>query len=66
MNNQNSAQTTEVDLLELFYAILAGKWTILFFTVMATFLAFIYAYGKTPIYSADTLLQVEKQKTAIP
>ena len=66
MNNQNSTQTTEVDLLELFYAIRAGKWTILFFTVMAAFLAFIYAYGKTPIYSADTLLQVEKQKTAIP
>lgn len=65
-DNQNNTQTTEVDLLELFYAILAGKWTILLFSIIAIFLAFIYAYGKTPVYHADTLLQVEQQKTSIP
>ena len=56
----------EIDLLELIYTILNGKWTIIFFTLLALALAFIYAYGKQPIYKSDALLQVEKKKAAIP
>ena len=48
----------EIDLLELIYTILNGKWTIIFFTLLALALAFIYAYGKQPIYKSDALLQV--------
>ncbi len=56
----------EIDLLELVYTILDGKWLILFFILLSTFLAFIYAFGQPPIYKADAVLQVESKKAAIP
>ncbi len=55
----------EIDLSELFFTLLDGKLLILFLTLMTTALAFMYAYGKTPIYVADALLQVEKKKAII-
>lgn len=56
----------EIDLLQLFHTIWHGKWLIFLFTLIAIILAFIYAFGQTPIYKADALLQVEKKKAAIP
>ena len=69
MNDKTSLTTSEddeIDLLELLSTILDGKWTIIFFTLLATTLAFIYAFGLTPVYKADALLQVESTKTSIP
>ncbi len=71
MSNQEQAQKSqsdddEIDLLELIHTLLDGKWQILFFSFMATILAFIYAYGQLPIYKADTLLQVEEKKSGVP
>jgi len=56
----------EIDLLELFRTLLNGKWIILLFTLLAMIAAFVYAFGKTPIYNADALLQVETEKAGIP
>ncbi len=71
MNDKTQSTVTqeeddEIDLLQLFHTVWHGKWLILFFTLSAIVLAFIYAYGQTPIYKADALLQVEKKKAAIP
>ena len=71
MNDKDSSVLThqnddEIDLLDLLYTILNGKWIILLFTVISTVLAFIYAYGQTPIYKADALLRVEGEKSTIP
>ncbi|MGK0272162.1 MAG: tyrosine-protein kinase Etk/Wzc [Cocleimonas sp.] len=65
-NFDKKIEDDEIDLLELFRALLNGKWLILFFTILATLAAFIYAFGKAPIYKADTLLQVETKKAGIP
>ncbi len=65
-NNASQQEDDEIDLLQLFHTIWHGKWLILFFTLSAIVLAFIYAYGQTPIYKADALLQVEKKKATIP
>ncbi len=65
-NINNQIDDDEIDLLELFRTILNGKWLILFFTVLATLAAFVYAFGKAPIYRADALLQVETKKAGIP
>jgi len=71
MNDQtskinNQVDEDEIDLLDLFRTILNGKWVILLFTILAIVLAFIYAFGKAPIYRADALLQVETKKSGIP
>ena len=62
----NSQEDDEIDLRELLGTILSEKWLILFFTIVFILLAFVYAFGSTPIYKADSLLQVESQKAAIP
>ena len=56
----------EIDLRELIGTILSGKWLILFFTIAFMLLAIVYAFSITPIYKADSLLQIESQKAGIP
>ena len=56
----------EIDLLELFRTLLDGKWIILLFTLLFIAGAIVYAFGATPIYKADTLLQVETKKAGVP
>jgi tyrosine-protein kinase Etk/Wzc len=56
----------EIDLLEIFHNIQKNKWFILFFTFFVSIIVFIYAYGKPPIYQANTLLRVESKKASIP
>ncbi len=63
--NQNN-DDDEIDLLELFRTLLNGKWIILLFTLLFIAVAIVYAFGATPIYKADTLLQVETKKAGIP
>ncbi len=65
-NINNQFDDDEIDLLDLFRTILNGKWIILLFTLLAILAAFIYAFGKDPIYKADALLQVETKKSGIP
>lgn len=55
----------EIDLLELFRTLLNGKWIILLFTFFFFVVAFIYANDKAPVYQADTLLHIEKEKIRI-
>ena len=55
-----------INLLDVAHTIRQGKWLILFFTLISSLLAFIYTYGQSPIYKADTLLRVESQKAGIP
>lgn len=70
MNKQNqsklSTEEEEIDLLDFLQTLLDGKWLILFFSLLGIILAFIYAFGATPVYKADALLQVESQKAVIP
>ena len=66
ITQSSKQEDDEIDLLELIYTILHGKWLILFFTLLSTFLAFIYAFGQPPVYRADAVLQVESKKAAIP
>ena len=65
-NNSQNSDDDEIDLLELFRTLLNGKWIILLFTTLFIIGAVVYAFGKTPIYKADTLLQVETKKAGIP
>jgi tyrosine-protein kinase Etk/Wzc len=71
MNDQPQSSSTsqdndEIDLLQLLYTILEGKWLILLFMLIATGIAFIYAFGQPSIYKADALLQVESKKAMVP
>ncbi len=71
MNDKNQSANTErddddIDLLELVFTALQGKWTILAFTLITTLLAFLYAFGKPTVYKADALLRVEDSKASIP
>jgi len=64
--NTNNQSDDEIDLRELLGTILEGKWLIAFMSLVFIFGAFIYAYGQDPVYKADSLLQVESQKSGIP
>lgn len=51
----------EIDLLKLFYELLR-KWKVIVgFTLFTTILGLIYALLATPIYKADTLIQIEQK-----
>lgn len=65
-NNPSFPEDNDVNLSSIINTVWSGKWPILFFVLSFFSLAFIYAYGKTPIYKADALLQVEKKKSGIP
>ena len=65
-NMPQLAEEDDVNLTNLIHTVLEGKWPILFFLLSFFILAFIYAYGKTPTYQADALLQVEKKKGGVP
>jgi tyrosine-protein kinase Etk/Wzc len=71
MNDNNYSTPSQksdelINLLELLHIILQGKWLIFFFILLTSLIAFIYAYGQSPIYKADTLLRVEPQQSSIP
>jgi len=66
VSSNQSSQDDEIDLLELLYTILDGKWLISFFILIATVISIIYAYGQVPTYKGDTLLIVETKQASIP
>jgi uncharacterized protein involved in exopolysaccharide biosynthesis len=51
----------EIELGQLIGTLLAGKWIIAAFIVMAVAIGGWQAYTATPIYKGDMLLQVERQ-----
>lgn len=56
-----SSSNDEIDLLNLFYALI-DKWKIIVSaSCIATFLGILYAIFATPIYKADALVQVEQK-----
>ncbi|MEB8430950.1 polysaccharide biosynthesis tyrosine autokinase [Cocleimonas sp. KMM 6892] len=64
--NQQHTEDDEIDLRELLATLLDGKWLILSLMISSLLLAIIFAFGKTPIYRADSLLQIEAEKAGIP
>lgn len=52
----------EIDLLALLDSILDAKWLIVAITCVCTLLAIAYAMFSTPIYQANTLIQVEQNQ----
>ena len=67
INNYNSTKDDdEIDILELISALFEHKWIIFGFSLAALLLAILFAFGKQPIYKADTLLRVESKSNAIP
>ncbi len=56
----------EIDLRELLATLLNDKWLILILMLISLFLSAIYAFGASPIYRADSLLQVEEKTAGIP
>jgi len=56
----------EVDIAELFEIIIDGKIIILLIVLFSTLLSGIYAFGSSPIFESDTLLQIESKKSGVP
>lgn len=50
-----------IDLRELIAALRGGKWIIAGITAVVLALALLYAFLATPVYQADTLIQIEQQ-----
>ncbi|WP_169729321.1 polysaccharide biosynthesis tyrosine autokinase [Solimonas soli] len=74
MNDQNQTPNLtgpltrddeEINLRELLDIVWSGKWIVLAITVATTLLSVIYALTAQPIYQADGLVQVEKEKSAL-
>jgi len=60
--NDRKLDADEIDLGELFTAILKYKWSILLIALIAMLMAAYYLYFKTPIYSSHTLIEVKSEK----
>ena len=52
----------EINLLELLDVVLDSRWLIAAVTVLALVVGGAYAFLTTPIYEANTLIQVEESK----
>ena len=64
--NQQHTDNDDIDLRELLATLSDGKWLILFLMIISLLFSFIYAFGATPIYRADSLLQIESERAGIP
>jgi tyrosine-protein kinase Etk/Wzc len=64
--SNTSPTDDDIDFLQLIDTFLDGKWLIIFFILITTSLAFIYAFGQQSIYQADALIQVEPTTAAVP
>ncbi len=56
--------TNEFDIQKWLYVILENRWWIIGFTTLCTFLAIVYSFLVTPIYSAVTTVYVQTQTRA--
>ncbi len=55
----------EIDLREYWRVIVQRKWTIIFFTLIMVFGAFIATYLMTPIYRSSVTLQIERESAKV-
>ncbi|MCA2016112.1 polysaccharide biosynthesis tyrosine autokinase [Vibrio tritonius] len=58
-----SSNSEEVDLRKILGIFLDGKWSILIFILIFSILGCAYAMLATPIYKADTLIQIEQKSS---
>lgn len=56
----NHTNDDEIDLFELWQSLLNEKFWILFFTLVSIIFGVLFAYSKTPIYSAAASVQVQQ------
>ncbi|MEE9453662.1 MAG: polysaccharide biosynthesis tyrosine autokinase [Paracoccaceae bacterium] len=61
--HQDTDSDDEIDLMELFHMFYRRKFTVLFFTVLATAVGVMFALFSTPIYQADALVQLEEKSS---
>ena len=60
-SNDRKLNADEIDVGELLKAIFQYKWSILFIAVIALLVAAFYLYFKTPVYSAQALIEVKSE-----
>ena len=60
------ATTDPIDLRELVNNLLAGKWWIAAFTLIAGVIGFTHAVSQDPVFEADALIEIEAQRSALP
>ncbi|MEX0732973.1 MAG: polysaccharide biosynthesis tyrosine autokinase [Aquisalimonadaceae bacterium] len=66
MNHQIQEDDDEIDLGQLVGMLWEGKWITVAVTAAVTALGIVYALLATPIYQADALIQVEKERGIMP
>ena len=54
----------DIDLTELFAVLMSGRWVVFVALIFGAAIAFIYTTLATPMYSADALIQIERQAGA--
>nr|WP_231854953.1 polysaccharide biosynthesis tyrosine autokinase [Photobacterium profundum] len=59
-------KTDEIDLTKLFGTLIDSRWTIIIITFIFAIIGVGYAVFSTPIYKADSLIQVEKKSSGVP
>jgi capsular exopolysaccharide synthesis family protein len=65
--SEHKLYADEIDLREVINAIFQYKWSILFIALIALLVAALYLYFKTPIYSAQALIEVKSEtKQGVP
>lgn len=62
-NLQAPSDDDEINLLQLLDVVIDSRWLIVVATVVVTALGLAYALLSTPIYEANTLIQVEESKS---
>lgn len=65
MKAETSDQDDQIDIGLLLARLWAGKWRILLITFLATSIGVLTAFMRTPIYQADTLLQLEEKSGSL-
>jgi tyrosine-protein kinase Etk/Wzc len=65
-NNKAENEFDEFSPSEIIDNLVKNKWIIIFFTLLAFIISFVYAYGQPSVYKANSLLRVESQKPTVP
>lgn len=63
IQNTNTAKVDDIDFGKLFGSIIDARWFIIGVTLVFTLVGLSYALLATPVYKADSLIQVEQKQT---
>lgn len=66
LNSANHQNDDEIDLLALAGRLWDGRWVIIAITALFTIVGIAYALLATPIYQANSLIQVEEKQGGLP